>query len=129
VFAAGMVLDFVVHQVLLGATYESLKDLWRPDMNAKMWIMWPVGITSSFLFTLIFAKGYENKGLLEGVRFGLIIGLYVSVPMGFASYAIWPIPFSLALQWFLYGTIELILMGVVVALVYGSMVKKAAPAG
>ena len=127
VFVAGLVLDFIIHSVILMATYESLASLWRPDMESLMWIMWVVGLICAFLFTLIFIKGYEAKGIMEGVRFGLLIGLYVSIPMGFSSYVLYPIPFSLALQWFVYTTIEIIIMGIVVAAVYGPLAKKAVP--
>lgn len=118
VFVVGQVLGYVIHNVILRATYDSLKSLWRPDMQSKMWIMWLTGLITSFLFTLIFAKGYEGKGIGEGVRFGVLIGLFTSIPMAYNSYVTLPIPYSLALQWFLYGTVATIILGVVAALVY-----------
>ena len=118
VFVVGQVLGFLIHQVILRATYDSLKSLWRPDMQSKMWIMWLVGFLTSFLFTYIFTKGYEGKGIAEGLRFGLVIGLFTSIPMAYDSYVTLPIPYSLALQWFIYGTITMIILGVVVALIY-----------
>jgi len=118
VFVVSQILEFLVHGVILKATYESLKHLWRPDMESKMWIMYLVGFITSFLFTYIFVKGYEGKGILEGVRFGVIIGLFTSIPMAYGTYVMIAIPYSLALQWFIYGMVETIVMGIVVALVY-----------
>jgi len=118
VFVTGMVLDQLIHNVILRATYESLKHLWRPDMDSLMWIRPVIGVIWSFLFTYIFVKGYEGKGIMEGVRFGAVIGLFTSIPMAYGTYIIIAIPYSLAFQWFVYGLIENILIGIVVAAVY-----------
>lgn len=118
VFVAGGALSFLVDNVILKSTYDSLKNLWRPDLESKMWIMWVVGFIISFLFAFIFTKGYEGKGVMEGVRFGLLIGLFVSIPMAYGTYVMLAIPYSLALQWFVYGTVEYIIFGIVVALIY-----------
>lgn len=118
VFVVGQLLGYVIHNVILKSTYDSLKSLWRPDMESKMWIMILVGFIVSFLFTYIFTKGYEGKGIAEGLRFGLVIGLFTSIPMAYDSYVTLPIPYLLALQWFIYGTIATIILGVVAAAVY-----------
>jgi hypothetical protein len=127
VFVTVEILDYLIHSVILMPTYESLKHLWRPDMESKMWIVVLVALIWSVLFTLIFIKGYEGRGWLEGVRFGLLIGLFWAIPMAYGSYAMYPIPYSLALQWFLYGLVESILAGIVVALVYGRLAGASAP--
>ena len=118
VFVAALVLDFVIHGVILRGAYEATKSVWRPDMESKMWIFWLVNFIAAFPFTYIFVRGYEGKGIPEGVRFGAIIGVYVSVPMAYGMYVMLAVPYSLALQWFLYGMIETILLGIVAALVY-----------
>lgn len=127
VFVALQILDYLIHGVILMPTYESLKHIFRPDMGTKTWIFVLVGLIWSVLFTLIFVKGYEARGWLEGVRFGLLIGLFWAIPMAYGSYAMYPIPYSLALQWFLYGLAETILVGIVVALVYGRLAGPSAP--
>jgi hypothetical protein len=128
VFVASQALDYLIHNMVLGPTYEALKHIWRPDMESKMWIMPVVGGIWAVLFTMIFIKGYEGRGLMEGVRFGLLIGLFWAIPMAYGSYAVYPIPYSLAFQWFLYGTMETILLGIVVALVYGRLAGPASRA-
>jgi hypothetical protein len=36
-----------------------------------------------FFFVYIYIRGCENKGLIEGVRFGAMIGLFVGVPTSY----------------------------------------------
>jgi len=55
---------------------------------------------------------------MEGVRYGLWIGLFTSVPMAFNLYSVLPVPVSLALQWFIYGTLQSILCGTMLAVAY-----------
>lgn len=128
VFVITFALDYLIHNVILSPIYssEALKQIWRPDMESKMWIFPVTGIFFSFFFTLIFSKGYEGKGIVEGVRYGLYVSLMVNIPAAYSTYAMFPFPYSLALQWFLYGTVELIIAGVVLAMIYGMKSKGAA---
>lgn len=121
VFVVWNILDFLTHGVILSSTYQSeeVMKIMRPDMQSKMWIFYVVSVIMSFFFTLIFSKGYEGKGISEGIRYGLYVGLLMSTPMAYSSYAMYPLPYSLALQWFIYGIIHFIILGIVVALVYG----------
>ncbi|HWP82927.1 MAG TPA: hypothetical protein VNN76_09775 [Bacteroidota bacterium] len=121
-------LDYLIHGVILSPIYSSdaLKHIWRPDMGSKMWMFPFTGLFFSFFFTLIFSKGYEGKGIAEGVRYGLYVSLMVNIPAAYRSYALYPFPYSLSLQWFLYGTLELIIAGVVLAMIYGMKPKEAA---
>ncbi|MDA2930692.1 hypothetical protein MYX84_12235, partial [Acidobacteria bacterium AH-259-O06] len=126
VYVVYQILGFLIHEVILSGPYASLESLWRPE--EKTWIFWLTGLLWAALFTFIYTKGYEGKGVMEGVRYGLWIGLFVSVPMAFNSYAVLPVPASLALQWFIYGTLQTIICGVVVAVIY-KPARAAAPEG
>lgn len=119
VFVAMEILMFLVHGVLLSSAYQSTKEVWRPDMQSLVWIYHVLAVIGAFFFTLIFSKGYEGKGVMEGVRYGLYIGIWMSVGMAYGSYAMIKIPYSLALQWFIYGVIEYVAYGVILAMVYG----------
>ncbi|MGA9406890.1 MAG: hypothetical protein WBW71_07140 [Bacteroidota bacterium] len=119
------VLDFLIHGVILMSTYMAMQNVWRPDMLAKMWILHVVKIITAFFFAVIFSKGYENKGIMEGIRYGFYIGMIVSSGFAFGSYASFPIPHMLAIHWFVLTLVEYIIAGIVIALVYGR--KEAAP--
>jgi len=120
VFVAAQILEFIIHYLILGGAYEATSHIWRPEeeMNQMMWMMWLTGLIWAFLFVYIFAKGYEGRGVMEGVRFGLIIGVFYSFPMSLGNYVTIPIPFSLALNWFIFGVIEITILGVLAAVLY-----------
>lgn len=125
VFITMEILSFVVNYLILGSTYDANKALWRTDMMSKMWIFHVITLVGSFFFTFIFSKGYEGKGIAEGVRYGAYIGIWMSIGMAYGTYAMIAIPYSLALQWFIYGIIQYIIGGVVLALVFGGKPKEA----
>jgi hypothetical protein len=127
VFVTFTALDFVIHNLILGSTYQQIENVFRPDMMDKLWIMNLVTAISSFFFVLIFSKGYEGNGIAEGLRYGFYVGMMMSVGMAYGSYAMYPLPYSLAMSWFIYSMVEYLAAGMVVALVYGK--KAAAPAG
>ena len=119
VFVTLAVVEAIVNMVLLSSAYQATANLWRPVAEMKIWLFYIVYAFIAFFLTLIFCKGYEGKGITEGVRFGFYVGMLMAVPMAYGTYASMPIPYSLALQWFLYGLIEYIIAGIVLALVYG----------
>jgi hypothetical protein len=122
VFILLEVMGYLVHGVLLKSTYEmeEVKTAFRPEaeMMSNMWIVWVTDIVWSFFFVFFFAKGYEGKGIMEGLRFGFYIGLFWGLVSSYQSYAFVPMPYSLAFQWFIYGMIMSLILGVVAALLY-----------
>ena len=72
VFIALEVLDILIHGVILVSTYMAMQNVWRTDMMAKMWVLHVVKIITAFFFALIFSKGYENKGIMEGIAIRLL---------------------------------------------------------
>jgi hypothetical protein len=121
VFVVIGVFEFIVHRLLLASTYqdESMRQLWRPQAEMKLGLLYIVYVFIAYFFTLILSKGYEGKGPMEGVRYGFYVGMLMAIPMAYATYATMPITYSLALQWFIYGVIEYVLAGVAAALVFG----------
>lgn len=127
VFIVLEILSYLVHGVILASTYqmEEVQAAFRPEaeMMSKMWILYVTDIIWCFFFAFFFAKGYEGKGIMEGLRFGFYIGLFWSLVSSYQSYTFYLLPYSLAFQWFIYGMIISLLLGIVAALVY----KPAAP--
>lgn len=135
VFVLLEIMNFIVHGLILADTYvsEELKAIFRPqdEMSGMMWMVWLADLVWAFFFTFIFVKGYENKGIWEGVRYGLYMGIFVSLVGAFQSYAMSPLTFSLVIQWFIYGFIEALILGMSAAYIYkpkGYEVKAAAGA-
>jgi len=118
ILVAVVATNIIIHSFILMDTYVSLKQIWRPDMMNLMWIMYVTDLALAFLFVYIFTKGYENKGILEGIRYGLLMGLLLDGLGTFGQYMVYPIPLSLAVQWFVYGMIRFVILGIIVALIY-----------
>jgi hypothetical protein len=119
VFVTAEILNYVIMDLILGPSFGSLKSLWREDMMSKLWIFHVITLVGAFFFTYIFSKGYEGKGIMEGVRYGLYIGIWMSIGEAYGTYAMIAIPYYLTLEWFLLGVLGYIIMGIIVALVYG----------
>lgn len=118
VFVVSVALGYLVNGVLLQSTYASIHGVWRPDILSKMWINAVNDFILSFVFVYLFVKGYEGRGILEGVRFGLLMGLVFAIPAAYGTYVIIPIPYYLALEWFLYGMAQTVIIGMVAAAIY-----------
>lgn len=125
IYVAGGIFNFIVHGILLSGTYQELAHLWRPDMDKYMWIQWITPIFLSFFFVYIFAKGYEGKGILEGVRFGLVIWGFLSIPSIYGQFMVYPLPYSLILAWVFSDLIILVILGILVAVIYKPLPEKA----
>jgi hypothetical protein len=120
VYVTYQVLGFVIHTVLLGETYGSLASVWRPEaeLMSKMWIMYLTSAVWTVLFCYIFTRGYEGKGSVEGIRYGLLIGLMIGIPYAYESYMIYPITLGLAHAWVVATLVVAVACGLVLALVY-----------
>ena len=120
VFVVSQVLDFITHGMMMGAAYEATSQLWRPEqeMVSMMWVIYAVGLLSAFIFVYIFDQMRTGPGFVEGIKFGSCIGLFMAAPMAFNSWAVMPLPYSMAASWFVYGMIKFMICGVVVSLVH-----------
>ncbi len=120
VFVVMNVYGYLVHEVGLSATYQSLASVFRPkaEMDSMMWMMMAGGVVSLALFCHIFTLGYEGKGVMEGVRYGILIGIFASIPMSVDQYVIYPLTGELAVIWFVSGVVGFVIAGAVFASIY-----------
>ena len=118
IFVSFVVLDGIIHGVFLRHLYESVCGLWRPNIEDKAWIMIVLDYLTAFLFVYIFTFGRENRGIAEGVRYGLLMGLFFSLIGVFGQYVVYPLPFQLAAGWFFFNLVEFVIAGVITVLVY-----------
>ena len=117
-YVVGGILNFLIHGVILADTYAAIDGVWRMDMDRLMWLQWVLPVFSIFFFIYIFARGYEGKGVMEGVRYGLIIWGFISIPMSFSQYMVYPIPYSLVWEWIISDLVVLVIMGILTAVIY-----------
>jgi hypothetical protein len=126
VFILMGIFSFVVHGLILSSVYrsEAMRNIWRSDMESKMWIYYLVYLFISFFFVLIYSKWNKGKGIAEGIQYGVYVGFMMSVPMAYSTYAMIPMPYSVTVQWFIYGLIQYIIYGIVVAMIIGKKAQE-----
>lgn len=124
VFVLFLIMDYVLHSILLSGLYAETAHLWRSaeSLRGLTWIIPVVDAALAFLLVWLFAKGWETgkPWLGQGIRFGLVLGLFFSLPMGFSMYSIMPVPFILGLGWFVGALVEVVVASVVTAWIFRS---------
>ena len=119
VFVLWSVLDFIVHGVILKSAYASTASLWRPVAEMKMGLMYVTVFIAALAFSAIYGYLVAKKSAMVGLTYGLLYGIAVGVGMGYGSYSMMPIPYSMALTWFLSTALKGILGG----LLLGAIIK------
>jgi hypothetical protein len=117
VFLLWSVLDFVIHGIILRPAYEATPSLWRPMAQMKMGLMYVVVLIAASMFVLIYARLITRKSLGTGFLYGLLYGIGVGVGMGYGTYSVMPIPYSMALAWFLGAVAEAALGGLILGMI------------
>ncbi|HSS26443.1 MAG TPA: DUF1761 domain-containing protein [Usitatibacter sp.] len=116
-----MLLGFLVHGLLLGTEYAKLvPNMYRTPEDSQHYVGYMVlqNILFAIGFTWIYRHGRENKPWLgQGLRFGIAVAVMSTIPMFLIYYAVQPTPSDLAAQQAVFGSIAVILMGLVVAAV------------
>jgi hypothetical protein len=122
VLIARVVLDFIFHTLILGSSYTALMQmgLFRPEseMTSFFWVRIITYLVFCFFFVLIFVKGYENRGLMEGVRYGIYIAIFFTFVGSFNIFVWFGIPYWLTWAWIIIDLVEFIIMGIIAAMVY-----------
>lgn len=116
--------NIVIHSIILRPTYAALAQVWRPNMVRLMWVMNLSIFIFSIMFVYIYIKGIEGKGWIEGLRYGLVVGIMMNIMNSGGQYVMYSITALLAVQWFIYGMIQFILCGLVLALIYKPLPAK-----
>ncbi len=116
-FAVIVGLDYLVHSLMLADLYERTAVLWRSPDTTQLWVMFLSQFLFSCVFVFIFTCNYENRGLAEGLRFGLYIGLLMA-SFDLGSYCYLPVPFVLTACWMLSSVVKCLCAGLVTAGIY-----------
>jgi len=118
-YIAIQIMDFIIHWGILGETYKALAGtVFRAEGEMPMWPMYLGGILFTLMFVWIYTYGVKGKGIMEGFRYGIYIGLLYCVINVLGQWAVYPIPGSLAWLWVIFGMIEMIILGLIVGAIY-----------
>jgi hypothetical protein len=112
---------FVVNDILLADIAAANVSVLRPE--AAVMANLPIGfaflLVGFFAFAYAYAKGYEGgNGIVEGIRFGVLVSLIV---IGFGliwQYVMFPITASYAAAIVIDSILELALYGAIVGAIY-----------
>jgi len=117
VFAFVFAFEYLFHGILLQGLYEQTASVWRPKEEHSMVFLFLSEILFSAVAVYFFTRNYEAKGIGEGVRFGLLVGLLLG-SVEIATYCYLPIPFALTGAWVIAAILKGLGAGVVSSLVY-----------
>jgi hypothetical protein len=125
--AAAALVGWTVHLGLTTLVWSALLPdvagqnaaLRRQPAEMNLALGFAVSLLGFFVFAYAYAKGYEGgPGAVEGLRFGVIVGLLLACFSAVWSYVMMPISGSFAAAMFVDAIVEMAVFGVVVGLVY-----------
>jgi hypothetical protein len=120
-FVAWFLGDFVIHGVLLHADYMQLPNLYRTPSDGQGFFpfMMLAHLIMAGAFVWIYARGVESKPwVAQGVRFGVATALLNIVPLYMIYYAVQPLPGTMVVRQIVFGSILMVLLGLIVAWLY-----------
>jgi len=80
----------------------------------KMVLMYVVVLLAAFAFATAYGWFVNPRSLSTGLKYGLVVGFGAGLSMGYGSYSAMPIPYALALGWFLGSWLEFAVAGLIV---------------
>jgi len=119
VFAFLVAYSMAVHGHLMMPFYLEFQQLWRPQESMDQMHVWGLAADLALAAAIawLYTRHYEGKGLQEGVRFGLYVGVIMGL-MQFMTYIYMPISLNLALAWFAVYVVQGLGAGIILSLVY-----------
>lgn len=86
IFIVWAFMDFIIHSVLLKSTYAATANLWLPENEMNMPLLWAVTLIFSICFVSIYRFLIESKSIRSGILYGVLMGIAAGV-MGLGSYS------------------------------------------
>ena len=119
VFIVANFTGFFIHAIWLKQDYMPIANLYRPEGQEKMAFIVLAYLAFAIGSVWAYAHGVENKPWLgQGLRFGIVLWLILSVPWFFITYAVQPIPALLLAKQITMEAIDKIVLGLVIAALY-----------
>jgi hypothetical protein len=128
IFILATLLGIFIHAIWLRPDYLLLMSqnphLFRADGQQKAAPMFLAYISFAVGSVWVYAQGVEDKPWLgQGIRFGILMFLILTVPSFFIAYAVQPVPLLLLSKQVLSELTGKIFLGIVTAFVYGKGVR------
>ena len=117
VFVTWSILDFILHGLILGPTYATSPELWRPVAHMKTGILLFTVLIKASAFVSIYVRFIAEKGIGSAVPYGLVFGIGIGTGMGYGTYAVMPIPSFMAFAWFGGSVVEAVAGGLITGLI------------
>ena len=118
VFVFALLWNTIVHMVILREANMALDAIARPatERNSLLFLIPTAAVALLFVYSyalLVRTPGIK-RGLAHGAFFGFLAGFLVDLN----QFLLYPIPGSLAFQWFLFGFLEFCIYGAIAAWLY-----------
>lgn len=115
------VMDYIINVLILADAYEPLMGTTfraEDEMNSRMWAMYVGEILFAFMFVWIYTYGIKGKGIMEGFRYGLYIGLLYIPVSSLGMWASIEISGWFVWMWMIFGMIEMLVLGLLAGAIY-----------
>ena len=114
-----LVVSPLVNNVLLADLYARHAGVFRPQAEMNVAAGLGAALAGFFVFAYAYAKGYEGgPGALEGLRYGVVVGLLLVCFSVAWNYVVLPVSGTLGAAWAVDAIAEMAIYGTVVGLVY-----------
>ena len=118
ILVVSCVLNYVVHCILLTQAYADTASLWRTTADMNLWLIHAPTLISSLCFVWIYHRFIGNKSMNNAIYYGGIWGIAAGSAMGIGSFAVMPIPGTLAGYWFIAALAQWLIAGCLLGCVY-----------
>ena len=94
--------------------------IYRSETDMKIWAFAIANFAQAFFMYLIYSKGYQGGAPLnEGLRFGLLIGLFWTIPYMAFTWGGMPVAYKGVLVDGLIGFVMTLIAGILTAMIHG----------
>lgn len=118
IFVFALLWNGLVHMVILRDADAALAGIARPEAERSLWLSLLLTAGIALLFVLSYIRCARNGGIKEGLVHGLSFAVLAGLLVDLNQYLLYPIPGSLAAQWFLFGVVEFAVYGILAGWLY-----------
>ena len=116
---AHLALSALVWGTVLPDLFRQNAALLRAPADMNLVVGYGGSLIGFFVFAYAYAKGYEGgTGVVEGLRYGVLVGLLLAAFSGVWAYVMMPIPAAFAGAVIVDGIVEMAIYGAIVGAIY-----------